>query len=323
MKKILLTICILCISPLPSAFAAQTASFNEVWKIIQIPPAVTTQAEAEEMAVYQSGKLPQYEMNMSSIFQKKGQIEADAIRTTTDKSDYYPRLEKLLHPNGICVAGKWKITQPTHYTGGFAHGAEMLFIGRVSVAMQDTTFQGRRGFGLAGKLFPTMSKTEKVQTQNFFSVDVLLGRKQQSLLSSAMTNSPESGLNFATIGFAGLAVKLDKALKAADINPLFRPVKNIASLGGVPHHEIREPQFAQYTFSRGTMTNQQPDFRNELSQALSDNKVLSIDISVADGNSIKEAQWKTIGTIQIEKALVSYGCDRRLHFAHPKIDEKF
>ena len=30
-------------------------------------------------------------------------------------------------------------------------------------------------------------------------------------------------------------------------------------------------------------------------------------------------QWQAIGLIHLNESMVSYGCDRRLHFAHPKM----
>jgi len=35
-------------------------------------------------------------------------------------------------------------------------------------------------------------------------------------------------------------------------------------------------------------------------------------------NKPEDAGWQHIGHIKADKTVVSYGCDRQLHFAHPK-----
>ncbi len=317
MKSLKVTLLVLFLGHI--AQAQPGATYQEVLNVLKENPQDLSPQSQSEMLTYANGGLPQYPMNMSSLFQKKGQLEADAQRTTTDKSDYYPRIEKLLHPNGVCLAGTWQVDSKTPYTGAFRSDSEMLFVGRISVAMEDTVYKARRGFGFAGKIFPTMKKNAKVMTQNFFSVDVLLGRKNQRLLDSEMTNNPETGLSFSTLKFATMAAKIDSALKTADINPLFRPIKNIASFN--EQGTLVAPQFIKFGFPADLIKNTEDDFRQELLTAYRQNKSLSIDVSVAEGDSIKEASWKKIGKIKVQQVMASYGCDRRLHFAHPRMNE--
>ena len=317
MKPIQITLSFFLMAQMASAQVGST--YKEVLRVLKTDPVITDSVVAREVSAYAGGGLPQYPMNMGSLFQKKGQLEADAQRTTTDKSDYYPRLEKLLHPNGVCFAGTWKVDAGTPYTGAFRSQTEMLFLGRISAAMEDTVYDSRRGFGFAGKLFPTKKENERVMTQNFFSVDVLLGRKKQRLLDSEMTNNPSTGLGFSTLKFATMAAKIDAALKTADVNPLFRPVKNIASLG--ENGPLMAPQFVKFSFAQDTVKNTQDDFRREFIEAFWKNKSLRFDVSVAEGDSIQSATWSKIGQIHVKEVISSYGCDRRLHFAHPKSNE--
>ena len=70
----------------------------------------------------------------------------------------------------------------------------------------------------------------------------------------------------------------------------------------------------------GQIKNRAADFRDELLQALKDNGSLKMEIEVSETTSNKDAKtgWTKLGQIQFDRALVSYGCDRRLHFGHPK-----
>ena len=69
--------------------------------------------------------------------------------------------------------------------------------------------------------------------------------------------------------------------------------------------------------------NNKQDFRLEVLKAFSDNGVLRFKIEVSNTTKDKDSHlgWNEIGTITEEKAYVNYGCDRRLHFGHPKFNE--
>src|SRR5262249_2397029 len=61
---------------------------------------------------------------------------------------------RLLHPNGICLFGDWRITEPTEYSGYFRQGSRGLVIGRYSVG--GPVRRGRaRSQALVAKLYPT------------------------------------------------------------------------------------------------------------------------------------------------------------------------
>src|SRR3954463_11447125 len=47
----------------------------------------------------------------------------------------------LLHPNGVCLTGEWRITAPTEYSGYFATGSSALVVARYSTCCTET----RRG----------------------------------------------------------------------------------------------------------------------------------------------------------------------------------
>lgn len=306
------------------ASVASTASargtFNDVKRVLEDQDkSVLRDAQAlSEFGVYQSGRLPQYAMNIQSVFQfGSTALENAAQRTINDKSDYLERLPKFLHPNGVCVVGTWEMNEGLPYTGAFAGGTKNLFIGRVSVAMQETTRGHGRGFGFAGKVFPTMNPDEVVDTENFFSVDVLMGTKVPRYLETSTTNEPEIGFDFWLIK---LGLKIASALSKADENPGFRPVKNLASMGLAAGTAPKFPKWIRYK-PAASVKNDQADFRAEVLQAVRDNHELVIQVDGSDTTKDRSASqgWKPLGRIHITEAMASYGCDRRLHFAHPRL----
>lgn len=299
-----------------NAFAYEGSTFREINDIISDKNFVArNEVEKAEFSVYQAGNLPQYKMNMASVFGKGKDLGADARRTVTEKNDSYPRLEKLLHPNGVCVSGKWTMTEENSYSGHFRKGTNALFIGRVSVAMEKTTSKSDRGFGFAGKIFPTLNPDQRVPTTNFFMVDILMGEHTPRFLETAVTNEPETGFNIRLIK---LGIKIANMLKMADKSPMFRPVTPIAKLGETG--AVKSPKWMRVTSASGTLMNDETDFRREVQRAVKDNSVLKLKVEVSETtkNRTKSEGWNHIGFIEIDQAKVSYGCDRQLHFAHPK-----
>jgi hypothetical protein len=303
-----------------SASAAGLSSYADVKQVLldEAVPMVSDLV-SQELQVYQQGRLPHYQMSMRSVFEfGSAGLEKAANRTINDKSDYLNRLPKLLHPNGVCVMGKWHITKDSPYSGAFAANTENLFVGRISVAMQETTSDSGRGFGFAGKLFPTLNENEPVATENLFTVDVLMGTNTKRFLDTATTNEPELGFD---IWLVRLGLKIASALTKADENPGFRPVKNLAMMGIDNGVTPKFPHWIRLSTSKDMQRNNQPDFRAEVVQAVDENKelIFYIDGSDTTKDRSKNSGWKRLGEIRVNQAVVSYGCDRRLHFSHPKL----
>ena len=296
------------------------SSFNEVWNVINdVGFAPKSDIEKEEFNVY-TEFLPQYPVNMSSIFAGgSGDLERDAIRTVNQRFDYYDRLPKKLHSNGVCVSGEWIIKKSTPFTGMLATGAKGLFVGRISVSLGNTTSDDQRGFGFAGKVFPTMDPNQVVKSGNFFTVDVLMGTMLDHVLDAQTTNEPETGFKLSLIG---VGLRIAAALKKADDNPSFRPLTQVVNANKADDVEAVQPHWIRLKASGNLKRNDEPDFRNEIIQALDDNKTLKYFIEVSDETKDREATegWTRVGEINLDKAVISYGCDRRLHFAHPKLD---
>lgn len=297
------------------------SSFKEVWNVVNdVGFQPKSSVENEEFDIYKEF-LPLYPVNSFTVFAGgSAGLERDAQRTVNQRFDYYDRLPKKLHPNGVCVSGEWVIKKNTPYSGLFASGSKGLFVGRVSVSLGDTTSDEQRGFGFAGKVFPTLNPDEVVKTGNFFTVDVLMGTSLARALDAQMTNEPETGFKLSLIG---LGLRIAAALSSADSNPSFRPLTQVASLNLSDDQEVVQPRWIRIAASGNLKRNDESDFRNEIIQALEDNKKLKYFIEVSDETKDREATegWTRIGEINLNEAVVSYGCDRRLHFAHPKLND--
>ena len=295
------------------------SSFSEVWNVVQNGNlSLRTPQEKNEFAVYQTG-LPQYPVNAKSLFASgPADLERDAKRTVNERFDYYDYLPKRLHPNGVCAAGEWQITAQTPYSGMLASGKKGLFIGRISVAMEETKVGSKRGFGIEGKVFPTQEVNEPVHTGNFFTVDVLLGTKLKNVLDSTPTNEPETGFDLSLVG---LGLKIGSALSTADENPTFRPLTQLANPNGNTTEAIVQPKWIRLTADKNIKRNSEKDFRTEVVRTFSENQTIKYFIEVSDTTSDRTAKtgWTRIGEINLNQAIISYGCDRRLHFAHPKL----
>lgn len=263
--------------------------------------------------------LPKNKISVASLFGfLENKIKIAANRTLSDRSDVLPQFRKLAHPNGTCLTGTWEITEENPYGGYFKKGSEALIVARASTAMSGTTVGKNRGFGLAGKLFPTNNplNEEKFETANFFLVDDLGGTKARHYTDVEMTNAPTTTPTMAVIAHAIYAIKLAITFGKADSNPGIRQVYEISELGEDNPKSVRTPEWMKVGAQKG-QTVDRKDFRDELRIENYAGELL-MDISVASKEVNGKKNWKKIGVIRFTDSEVSNSCDHRLHFHHPK-----
>jgi hypothetical protein len=260
--------------------------------------------------------LPHESVTLGKFFSwTQNKLKDAAIRTISDESDVLPRFDKLVHPNGICLRGTWNITESSQYTGYFEQGRRGVLIARASVALSDTTAGSFRGFGLAGKLYPTSDPdhVDPLKTASFFVIDDLGGTMATHYMDAQLTNEPaltihpSEALYLATVGGAA-----QSAFKAADINPGRRQVYPIAELGVADTSTAVTPRWMMIRGAEGARFDQ-ADFRDELATALKAGPV-TMNILVSEDKT----SWSTIGFIEFDDGVASDSCDHRLHFHHPK-----
>jgi hypothetical protein len=283
---------------LPVAKADTGSTFSEVWNTVSSDPYV---------------RVPHYKVTLTSFFGFfQDHLKASGQRTIADGSDLLPRFKKLVHPNGICLAGTWTITEDSPYTGYFAKGSKGLLIGRASVAMSETVSGQYRAFGFAGKLYPTddARHTDKLHTANFFVVDDLGGTLASHYTDVMMTNRPKATTHLSMIAIGAAAVR---AFGAADKNPTVRQMYEVAELGMEDPTRSLTPAYFGLKAAPG-QTYDAPDFRQELLLENHNGKLV-LEINVA---ASERAPLTKIGTIELTQDALTDSCDHRLHFHHPK-----
>lgn len=300
----------------PPAVAYEGSSFAAVWAQISTDPYV---------------ELPQQDISFGSLVHYlESKIREAADRTLSDRSDLLPTFQKLAHPNGVCLKGRWHITDNNPYSGYFKQGSEALMIARASVAMSETTVGHDRAFGFAGKLFPTNNQDEVVETANFFTVDDLGGTKAAHYTDVALTNSPPTSITSEVIHHVFYGIKLAVTFGQADQHSGERQLYEIAEAGIAAGEQAMTPRWIKINASAG-QTKDAADFRDELNIA---NRAapLVFEISVADPRyfangtprnaeareATDQRDWARIGTITFEQSIASDSCDHRLHFHHPR-----
>lgn len=296
------------------------SSFAQVHAVVFEPAKIGSSAQQQqELAVYAAGQLPQYPVTAANmVVGGVNLLRRDAKRTLRDTVDFYPRLEKLVHANGICLAGRWQIDTATPYSGYFKQGAQALWLGRASVSLSETQRGQPRGFAMAGKLFPTLDPTQVVPTANFFLADVLSGTQREHYLQTAMTNQPKIGFRWAAIP---LMFQVGRAFSGLDQQAGYRPVENIAALG--EQGAVRAPKFLMLRPAPSNPLNDAVDFRDELNLAKAKAAAWQWEIWVSEqASQPSDEGWQKIGQITADRSVVSYGCDRQLHFAHPRVAKK-
>ena len=278
-------------------------SFNDVWNEVNSD-------------LYKT--LPQDKVSYGKLFTfSKNIILHDAKRTLLERADILEPFDKLAHPNGACMKGYWNITKANPYSGYFKNGSKALIIARASSAMSNTKRNETRAFGMAGKLFPTTNenKINKEPTANFFLIDDLGGTKALHYTDVTLTNEPDVTTTTEVLKNLLYALKVSKAFEKADSNPTIRQLYEISELGEGNNKNIITPKWMSIKAKSG-QTIDAEDFRDEF--RLEKGQKLIFEIAVASKEVNGKKNWKTIGDITFDDSLVSYSCDHRLHFHHPK-----
>lgn len=332
-KNILFTI--ISLIPLSSmAYDYEGSSFAQVWKTL-----VTT--TPDNKIYVEKSQLPSRVVSMKNLLKDPVDIFTAAKIAMFSQEDLFAtRTKKLIRPNGICLSGKWTITEETPYTGYFAKGSQALIIARASVAFEETESGNYRSFGMAGKIFPTLDSKEKVKTANFFLIDDNAGTLEENYTNAELlTEAKLTGLNIVKNFLKEWSITLikrlstvKKAQKEADSHYTVRQLYPLSRIG-TDIKNAKTPGLMKIVGSKSFTPVKRADFREELrvtnypnfdrKNSSDPSHVLIFDIFVADQYS-KEPRWgeKPIGRIEFTEDIVSDNCDERLRFAHPWWDDK-
>lgn len=240
-----------------------------------------------------------------------------AKRTVSDKNDVLPRFNKLIRPNGICLTGKWRMTEDNPYTGYFRKGKEALIVARASVGLTQTTRASFRSFGMAGKLYPTTDPADPTvyKTANFFVIDDNAGSKKGAFVDPEppMTNKPpyNPDANVLTALEAGILAVIKLGQELADKESDERQLYPIAELGEEPGAAIKIPRLIKiYGLTKPKI--EMSDFRDELEITNYDGPIrLAVDVA-----ETLTSGYQRVGEISFTDTVVSDSCDHVLHFYH-------
>jgi len=262
--------------------------------------------------------LPQESVSYSKLFDGAlDSISLNAKRTLSSKADIIEPFNKLVHPNGVCLSGIWKIDTKNPYSGQFKKGSESLVIARASTALSATKRGETRAFGMAIKLFGTTNKEEVLThpTANFFVIDDLGGTDAQYYTDVALTNEPDVSFTSTVLSFLAYGLKVSSAFSSADTHSGIRQLYELSYLGEEKNSTVITPKWIKIEAEKNQRVVGAKDFREEFN--LVSKKKLVFNISVASRESESLKQWEKIGTMTFDTSSISQTCDHRLHFHHP------
>jgi len=290
-------------------------------------------------------QMPTYEVTLGSVlkgvlsFGKRYLFKQAVARTVDSHADLRwgtdgKGFRRLLHPNGVCLTGRWLITEDTEYSGYFRKGSEALLVGRYSTCCTETRRGHTRSLALAGKLFPTTdaNHTQPLRTASFFTQQDIGGENTHYINDAELRNAPDVHLLRRARGTPILLVT-GLVFQKVDKEPAQRQLYQIAELGKPANEPTRSPRFM-----RLLVASDQPkiegdalDFRDEVMAQIFDRgdatpkRTLRFDIEVTDEGSshgklaqvVKFSNWRRIGELTFDNAVASYNGDFVLHFNHP------
>jgi hypothetical protein len=290
--------------------------------------------------------LPVYDVRLSYLLRglasgaRRQLFREASARTVDSRADLRwgeagSGFRRIVHPNGICLLGRWEITAQTTYSGYFGTGAAGLIVARYSACCSEPTRGHMRSLSMAGKLYPTTDPlhAQPLRTANFFTQQDIGGERTDYINDVELCNAPNTSAWRRGLGFPALLVT-GIVFAKVDQRPSIRQLYQIAELGKPRAERTRAPEFMRLLVAR-----EQPrihgeglDFRDEIMAQIYDRgdptpkRTLEFDIEVTDdGQTIgpllaerrKFRNWRRIGKLSFSGAVASYNADHVLHFNHP------
>jgi hypothetical protein len=261
--------------------------------------------------------LPTYKITLGSFYQGLSNRLLQACRVElTEPRDIVEPFQRLVHPLGTALTGRWRMTEDSPYTGLFRKGTEALILARCSVLLYQTCQGEFRGFAFAGKIFPTLDPDERVNTVDFFTIDNLAGTLAKYFTGVDLSNHPPLGFNSDVIRLFWVVTATFAAFIRANFNPVFRPVYPVASYGEGPHY--REPRWMMVRGWPGCGRVDEIDYRDEMRAEKYKDGRLIFQVFAADSELPTGGRdYKCLGDITLTESVSSYSCDHRLKFRHP------
>ena len=290
--------------------------------------------------------LPTYNVTLSSVLRgilssRKRYLFRQATERAVDShSDLRwgadgKGFRRLLHPNGVCLAGLWEITEETGYSGYFGKGSQALVVGRYSTCCTETRRGYTRSLALVGKLFPTTDANhpQPLRSASFITQQDIAGEHTDYINDAELRNAPDVHVWRRGRGVPILLVT-GALFQRVDKEPSHRQLYQIAELGKPPGEPTRSPEFMRLLVApeQPRIEGEALDFRDEVMAQIFDKgdptpkRTLTFCIEVTDegsmrGNAVSQSRtfsnWRRIGKLTFDNAVVSYNGDFVIHFNHP------
>jgi hypothetical protein len=242
---------------------------------------------------------------------------------------------RLLHPNGVCLTGLWEITEEAAYSGYFRKGSQALLVGRYSTCCTETRRGHTRSLSLVGKLFPTTDAThdEPLRTASFITQQDIAGEHTDYINDAELRNAPNVHSWRRGLGLPILLVT-GALFQRVDKEPSNRQLYQIAELGKPDSAPTRSPAFMRLVVApeQSRIEGEALDFRDEIMAQIFDKgdgtpkRTLTFGIEVTENGSARGTpllqrrafqNWRRIGRMTFDNAVVSYNGDFVIHFNHP------
>jgi hypothetical protein len=270
----------------------------------------------------------------SSLFRAASERTLDSgadLRWGADRKGF----RRLVHPNGVCLVGKWRITEETPYSGYFAPGSTALIIARYSTCCTENRRGRTRSLSMVGKLFPTTdpNHAEPLRTANFMTQEDIGGAFSEYINDAELRNAPDLTISRRGAG-AALLIAIGVVFNRVDKEPGIRQLYPIAELGKPAGQPTRAPQFMRLLVApeQPRLPGADLDFRDEIMAQIFDRgdaipkRTLTFNIEVTDEGESKGPalnlhwtfrNWRRVGTIVFDDAVISHNGDAVIHFNHP------
>jgi hypothetical protein len=290
--------------------------------------------------------LPTYKVTLASVLRGvlpfgKRYVFRQAIERTVDShadlrwGENGKGFRRLLHPNGVCLTGLWDITEPTEYSGYFQKGSKGLLVARYSTCCTEPRRGRTRSLAMVGKLFPTTDPNHQqpLRTASFFTQQDIAGDNTDYINDAELRNAPD--VHAWRRGWATPILLITGVVfQIVDREPGQRQLYQIAELGKPENESTRCPDFMRLTVSpeQPRIDGEDLDFRDEIMAHIFDKgdpaprRKLVFNVEVTDestrhGPGLAQrrtfSNWRRIGTLTFDQAVVSYNGDFVIHFNHP------
>jgi hypothetical protein len=290
--------------------------------------------------------LPVYDVSFRTVvgglasFGIPRQFRKDSERTLDSRADLRwgadgKGFTRLVHPNGICLTGQWSIDQDTPYSGYFRKGSMALIVARYSTCCTETRRGHTRSLSMVGKLFPTADPNhlQPLPTANFMTQEDIGGANTEFINDAELRNAPDTTVTRRGAGL-GVLLMIGIVFQRVDRQPSIRQLYPIAELGKPEDQPTRAPEFMRLLVAadQPRIQGANLDFRDEVMAQIFDKgdpfpkRTLRFTIEVTDegetsGPAVKERRtfknWRRIGSIVFDNAVISYNGDSVIHFSHP------